>query len=409
MIKKIKCCRLCKSKNIVDVLSLGKQKLTGIFPNKNHINKITSGPLSLVLCKSCDLLQLKHSYNLNELYGKNYGYRSGLNDSMVNHLKNKILNLEKKYKLKKNNVAIDIGSNDATLLNSYKTKGLIKVGIDPTIKNFSKFYKKDIIKIDDFFSYEKLQKKINYKVDLITSIAMFYDLEDPNKFVSDISSSLKDNGIWHFEQSYMPMMLTLNSYDTICHEHLEYYSLSVVKNLLDNHNLKIIDVEFNQINGGSFAVTATKKNSKIKSNSSVINWVLNNEKKLQLNSLKTFKVFEKNIKNHKKQLKKLIQDIKKSGKTIVGYGASTKGNVILQYCNLNNKIIDSIIEINHKKFNCYTPGTNIKIIGIKDLKFKPDYMLVLPWHFRDNIINKEQVYLKKGGKLIFPLPEIEIY
>ncbi len=409
MFKKIKKCRLCKSTNIVDILSLGSQKLTGIFPKKNEVDKVGGGPLSLVLCKKCQLVQLKHSYDLNKLYGKNYGYRSGLNDSMVNHLKDKVKKLEKKYGLKKNQLVVDIGSNDATLLKSYSTKGISKVGIDPTISNFSKYYTKEIIKIKNFFDYDILKNKITQKAKIITSIAMFYDLEDPNKFVSDIYETLDDKGIWHFEQSYMPLMLSLNSYDTICHEHLEYYSLTVVKKLLENNNLKIIDVEFNQINGGSFAVTAAKKTSNIKPNNSVIKWILNNEKKLKLNSIATYKNFAKKMINHKIKLKKLILDLNKSGKLVYGYGASTKGNVILQFCKINNKIIESIIEINEKKFNCFTPGTNIKIISANKIKKEPDYMLVLPWHFRDNIINKERNFLKKGGKLIFPLPEIEIY
>lgn len=409
MYRKINCCRLCKSKNIVDILTLGRQKLTGIFPKKNKINKISSGPLSLILCKKCGLVQLKHSYNLEELYGSNYGYRSGLNNSMVDHLKNKVSKLEKKYKLKKNDVVIDIGSNDATLLNSYSSKNLKKIGIDPTIKNFTKFYKKDTLKINNFFDYETLNNKYFKRAKIITSIAMFYDLEDPNKFVADIYKSLDDSGIWHFEQSYMPLMLNLNSYDTICHEHLEYYSLNVVKNLLESNNLKILDVEFNQINGGSFAVTAAKKNSNFIPNHSVIKWILNNERKLNLLSIKTYKKFEKNIQNHRMQLQKLLKELYKSGKTIIGYGASTKGNVILQYCKFNDKLINCIAEINEKKFNCYTPGSNIKIVDAKKLKNTPDYMLVLPWHFRDNIINKEREFIRKGGKLIFPLPEIEIY
>ena len=171
-----------------------------------------------------------------------------------------------------------ISEANATLLKSYSTKGISKVGIDPTISNFSKYYPKEIIKIKNFFDYDILKNKITQKAKIITSIAMFYDLEDPNKFVSDIYKTLDDKGIWHFEQSYMPLMLSLNSYDTICHEHLEYYSLTVVKKLLENNNLKILDVEFNQINGGSFAVTAAKKTSNIKPNNSVIKWILNNEK-----------------------------------------------------------------------------------------------------------------------------------
>ncbi len=406
--KKINKCRFCKSKDLKDVLNLGKQSLTGVFP-KNKNNKITKGPLVLVLCKKCGLLQLRHSYNVNELYGENYGYRSSLNSSMVYHLQNKAYNLIRKYKIKKNDFIIDIGSNDGTFLNTFsENKNLI--GVDPTISKFKKFYNKNILKISDFFPSKLITSALNNrKAKLITCISMFYDLEDPLEFVKNIKKILDINGIWHFEQSYMPFMLKQNSYDTICHEHLEYYSLSVVKKILNKAGLRILDVEFNNINGGSFSVSASHKKSKIKSNNKVINWLLKQEKEMKLNNVKIYQIFNKKIKYHKKSLNNLLVKLKKNKKSVSGLGASTKGNVILQYCNINKNLVKNIYEINKDKFGKYTPGSKIKILSDKKITYKnSNYLLVLPWHFKDHIIKREKKLLRKGIKLIFPLPEIEI-
>tara|TARA_B100000787_G_C16183635_1_gene293304 strand:- start:316 stop:1542 length:1227 start_codon:yes stop_codon:yes gene_type:complete len=406
--KKIDNCRFCKSKNIANVVNLGKQTLTGVFPKKPD-EKITKGPLVMCLCKNCSLLQLRHSFDLNEMYGKNYGYRSSLNSSMVKHLKTKAFNLRKKYHIKKHHYIVDIGSNDGTFLNFFSNfKNLI--GIDPTIKKFKKFYRKEINKIEDFFPSNQIEKIIKYKkVKLITSISMFYDLENPLEFVENIKNLLDTDGVWHFEQSYMPSMLKQNSYDTICHEHLEYYSLSIVKKILNKGGLKILDVELNNINGGSFCVTAGHQKSKIKCNNKLIKSIINKEKKMNLSNLKTYSKFDKNVKLHKKSLVQLLKNLKKNKKKVSGLGASTKGNVILQYCGINKNLLKNVYEINKDKFKKFTPGTNIQILDDKKISKKNcDYLMVLPWHFKDHIIKKEKKLTKLGIKLIFPLPKIEV-
>ena len=407
MLKKISQCRSCKSNNLKEVFNLGSQYLTGVFPKKKN-TKITHGDLSLCLCKKCTLLQLRYSFDHKEMYGNNYGYMSSLNNSMKSHLEKKSRNLISKYPLKKGDLIIDIGSNDGTFL-SFFSKSFNLIGIDPTIIKFSKKYNSNIIKIPDFFSKESIEKKTKQKAKLITSIAMFYDLEDPEIFVKNINALLSTNGIWHLELSYMPSMIKNLSYDTICHEHLEYYSLLSIKNLFDRHKLKIIDIEFNQINGGSFSLDVAKKQSDHKEGKKIINWILKKENIFKSNEFKTIKDFFNKCEKHKFLLKKLILNLLSEKKKIFGYGASTKGNVILQYCNINKKHIPYIAEINKFKFGKYTPGTKIKIISEKQAKLKkPDYFLVLPWHFKDSIINREAKFLKSGGKMIFPLPEIEI-
>ena len=408
MYTEIKYCRISKSPNLVTVLSLGEQALTGVFP-KSPKDKITKGPLDLIWCPDSGLLQMKQSYDLGEMYGDNYGYRSGLNGSMVRHLTQKINFLEETFKPSDRDIVIDIGSNDATSLKAYSA-GCRKVGIDPTGKKFKEFYTKDIMLIPDFFSAKLFESAFpKEKAKIITSIAMFYDLEDPKRFVQEIESVLAEDGVWHFEQSYMPSMLRTNSYDTICHEHLEFYSFRVVKNLLESSGLRVIDVQMNAINGGSFAVTACKKTATYKSNMPIINWMLRQEDDMGLDTPKPYRDFEGRVFKHRKNLIELIQALVDDGKKIIGYGASTKGNVLLQFCGITKEHIPYIAEVNEEKFGCFTPGTNIPIISEKEARaMKPDYFFVLPWHFKSNILEREKEYLTNGGKFIFPLPEIEI-
>ena len=403
----IKKCRSCKSKNLKKSFNLGSQKLTGVFPNKRS-QKIPSGSLEMVFCENCKLLQLKNSFNPDIMYGDNYGYMSSLNQSMVDHLKKKSSKLKRISNLNINETVIDIGSNDGTFLKFFSSKHKL-IGVDPTIKKLSKFYRKDIIQLPSFFSQENLKKVSKDKAKIITSISMFYDLENPVKFSQDVFSLLDNNGIWHLEQSYMPMMLKNNSYDTICHEHLEYYSLKSIKYIFDKVGFKIIDLEFNDINGGSFSITVAKKLSKYKEATHLVKWLLYKEDLFKYNDQKTFKLFFENIKKHKKVFRKLLIDLKKKKKKIIGYGASTKGNVILQYCNIDSKLLPYICEVNSFKHGRYTPGSKIKIISEKQAKsLKPDFFLVLPWHFKNFIIRKEKKFLDQNKNIIFPLPDIEI-
>ncbi|MEA5421216.1 class I SAM-dependent methyltransferase [Spirulina sp. CCNP1310] len=408
-VSEIYACRISGSPNLITVLDLGIQSLTGVFP-KNKNDSVTSGPLKLVWCPDSGLLQLQHTYDLNEMYGDNYGYRSGLNSSMVLHLQQKVRYLNRICPLSDGDIVLDIGSNDATLLKSYENPGLKKLGIDPTGRKFASYYEQDIDLIPEFFSASAYRSKYPTKsAKIVTSIAMFYDLNVPKQFVEDIHSILDKDGIWHFEQSYMPTMLRMNSYDTVCHEHLEYYSLGVVKKLLEDCDLKVVDVQMNAVNGGSFAVTAARKDSQIKTNDKLIDWLLGQEERMGLHTPRPFRSFEDRVFEHRKNLLSLIRALNEDGKKVLGYGASTKGNVLLQFCGLTDQDIPCIAEVNPDKFGAYTPGTHIPIVSEEEARaIKPDYMLVLPWHFKDSIIRRESEYLANGGKLIFPLPEIEI-
>lgn len=410
MFSEISKCRICSNEDLVTIINLGNFFLTGIFPKTTNEN-ITNGPLELVKCNGdnyCGLVQLKHSFNPIEMYGENYGYRSGLNSSMVRHLKD-IVNRNLEFvKLHDGDMIIDIASNDGTLLNFYSNKNLLLVGVDPTITKFAKYYESHIKTIPDFFSASLIEKEFKgKKARIITSIAMFYDLEEPLKFVQDIYRVLAEDGIWVLEQSYMPLMIERNAYDTICHEHIEYYGLYQIKWLLDKVGFKIIDIELNDTNGGSFKLIVSKKESNVPECTETINHLLDKEKIYK--TIQPFLFFKNNIIKHKEELVDFLNKIKKENLTIYGYGASTKGNVILQYCGITEELMPYIAEVNEDKFGSFTPGTLIPIISEKKAReANPDYFLVLPWHFRDNIIIREKDTINSGIKFVFPLPFINV-
>ena len=255
--RELTACRATGSDHFVPVLNLGHQVLTGVFPRSAE-DAVTRGPLELVWCPDSGLLQLRHTYNSAEMYGDNYGYRSGLNQSMVEHLTSKVGYLERLIDLRSGDVVLDVGSNDGTTLKAFGTAGIHRIGIDPTGAKFKQYYSPETLLVPDFFSANAYRSVSSRPARIITSIAMLYDLDSPVAFARQIDEVLAPDGIWHFEQSYMPSMLRMNSYDTICHEHLEYYALGPVKAMLEGSGLVLVDVQMNAVNGGSFAVTAAK-------------------------------------------------------------------------------------------------------------------------------------------------------
>lgn len=404
----LKKCRVSGSANLISILSLGRQTLTGVFP-RTRDSLVTSGPLELVWCPDSGLLQLAHSYDPGELYGQNYGYRSGLNESMVRHLTHKIHLLEREADLKSGDVVLDIGSNDATALRAYRPRGITRIGIDPTGSKLKEFYPNDVDLVPDFFSVASFHSRSVKRARIVTSIAMMYDLEDPIGFARQVAEVLEPEGIWHFEQSYMPSMLRLCSYDTVCHEHLEYYSLSVVQRILDAADLRVLDVRMNAVNGGSFAVTAVHKGSGRRSHAVMVDWLREQEDRMGLDTPRPYRDFEERVFRHRQDLTRLLQALRSDGKRILGYGASTKGNVLLQFCCVGPDVIEAIADVNPDKFGSFTPGTLIPIISEAEARaMRPDYFLVLPWHFKEGIRQREMDFLAAGGKMIFPFPEIEV-
>ena len=408
--KKVEQCRICGNKRLEQVLDLGMQMMTGIFPSDKNAD-ITSGPLRLVKCvgedEVCGLVQMEYSYDLGEMYGENYGYRSGLNSSMVTHLYNKVEKILGQIELCKGDIIVDIGSNDSTTLQAYPSEGITLIGFDPTGIKFHGYYPSHIGLEADFFSAASFKKRFpSKKAKVITSFSMFYDLEDPISFMKDIYDVLEDDGIWVFEQSYMPSMLETNSYDTVCHEHLEFYALHQIKWMTDRVGFKIKDVEFNKVNGGSFSITVKKSLDSEKSLSDLVQSILDRERHLGLNTLEPYRAFAEATAKSRDELLAFINKAKADNKIIAALGASTKGNVLLQYCGLTENEISYIGEINQEKFGCFTPGTWIPIISENELLAKkPDYLIVLPWHFRDFFVGNPKF---AGINLVFPLPSLDV-
>ena len=381
---------------------------TGKFP-KNLTTNIPKVVISLIMCKSCKLVQLDRNFNPKYLYDTNYGYRTGINATMTQHVKGVVKESIKIVKLKKKDSVLDIASNDGTLLSFYK-KNIFRVGIDPLIKKYKNQYKNINFGIQDFFSYKAIQKKkINKKFKIITALSMFYDLPNPNRFLRDVKKVLDKEGIFVLEHADLLSIIKNCQFDTICHEHLEYYSSKVIIELMNKNELRVFNLKANTINGGSMRYFICHKDSKYKNNNKKINKILREEMKSKLDKPNTFSDFFKLINVQKKKLLKLINKIIKKKETIHGYGASTKGNVLLQYFGINRNKISYIADRNPQKVNLYTPGTKIKIVSESFSRMcKPNYYLVLPWHFKKEIILREKKVIKDGSKFIFPLPKVKI-
>jgi hypothetical protein len=402
-------CRICKSIDFESILDFGELALTGVFLKDG--SGAQKAPLKLIRCDSCGLIQLGHSYSLDALYTDSYGYESHLNGSMRSHLQNKAALLQRKHLTDKEHpVIVDIASNDGTFLSGYSIPSATLIGIDPLINNVSDFYPINAKKVNSFFTADAFKTVSAKSASLVTSLSVIYDLDDPAKFAIDVAEILEDDGIWHFEQSYLPTMVETLSYDTICHEHLLYLRLSDIISILEIAGLQIVDASLNSINGGSIAVTAIKSNSKI-THDPFVEFLLEKERLEGYLSGARLKKFAIDAKKHSEDLKAIIEDYIRAGYKIYGLGASTKGNVLLQWCGLNSLTIQCIGDINRKKFGKQTPGSSIDIVSENEILDSGNdgvLAIVMPWHFRDGITRSAGEFLAHGGKLLFPLPRIEV-
>lgn len=409
-------CRVCGSKNLSSLISLGSLYISNFMDNEDgdsQTEEVGRQPLELVICDpdagGCGLVQTKHTCSPELLY-RNYWYRSGINRSMTESLSDIAQKTEEIVKPKSGDHVIDIGSNDATLLRFYKTENLNLVGFEPAT-NLIAYAKKNCptgTYINEFFNFKSWQEKYaGKKAKIITAIAMFYDLEDPNEFVSDVTKCLDEDGVFVIQMSYLPLMLEQNAFDNICHEHLEYYSLASLNNLLKRHELEVFDAELNDVNGGSFRVYVQYKGHRPISDN--VRKLEEKEEKLNLSSKKTYEDFVSRVFALKKELRDFIEEETKAGKKVYVYGASTKGNTLLQFYDLNKDLIKAAADRNPEKWGRKTVGTLIPIISEEQArKEKPDYFLVLPWHFLKEFVQREKDYLEAGGKFIVPLPEFKI-
>ncbi len=398
-------CRACGSSHLRDIFHLGNFYLSEFRADNKKSRKY---PLHLVLCKKCNLLQLKHSVLRKLLFNEGYGYKSGVNKSMRAELDDIAKKAIKLLKSQSGSIVVDIGANDGTFL-SFFPKDFVRVWIEPVGKfqKEARFHTDYLI--NDFFSLEAYRKSIGKrKAQIIAAISCFYDVSDLNVFVSGIAKILDPNGILIIQQNYLPMMLKNNAFDNIVHEHLTYFSLTTLATLLGRHGLEIFDVELRSVNGGSFRTYIARKGKRRVLNSVAL--LMSQEKKLHLGSEKIYKDFYLKIKKERKRVLNFLKQLVRRGRTVYLYGASTRGNTLLQFYGLDKKLIKKAVERNSEKWGKKIASVGIPIISEGEArKEKPDYMLVLPWFFRDEFIKREKKYLQKGGKFIFPLPKFDVF
>ncbi len=408
-------CRVCGQGNMQPVLTLGEHSVSTFVTNMDE--EAVKAPLELVLCDSgaggCGLLQLKHTVD-NEVMYRNYWYRSGVNQTMIAALGDIAHRTEEMVALKPGDVVIDIGSNDNTLLKSYSVKGLQSIGFEPA-RSILPYAKEGATRVvNDFFSREGVAAlNLSSPVKVITAIAMFYDLEDPNKFVGDMKSCLADDGMIVIQQAYLPVMLRDNIFDNICHEHLEYYSLLSMEALFGRHGLEVVDVELNDVNGGSFRTYITHQGGQVKhlqpGAQERLEQMRQTERAMRLGSRQVYLDFAARVENIKRQVTAFVKSEVATGKKVYVYGASTKGNTLLQYCGLDDSLITAAADRNPDKWGRRTVATNIPIVSEAEARAaKPDYFLVLPWHFMAEFKQREQAWLNGGGKFIVPLPQFDV-
>jgi NDP-4-keto-2,6-dideoxyhexose 3-C-methyltransferase len=420
-------CRICGNRDLIEITDLGTHALSGRFPFQGEPTPMCA-PLVILKCndlvgteqdqdqthtKACGLVQLKHNVCPEELYFHNYGYRSGLNQTMTQHLGRLVQEVtEKLNRINFRDIILDIGSNDATLLKAYSYSPLIAryVGIDPIGQQFAQFYPSHITLIKEFFTADVFERVYpGEKAKVITSIAMFYDLPSPLKFMQDIKRILHPDGLWVLEQSYIGSMLDTLSFDTICHEHLEYYALKQMEWMARQAGLRIIDVTLNECNGGSFRVTMTHEENDYEVNQDHLDTLHATESQRHLDTLVPYQVFNQACLTIKTRLTTLLKNYQQHGKKIYLYGASTKGNTLLQYMGIDHTLIRAAAERNVEKYGRRTPQTDIPIISEEEMRRnKPDVLLVLPWHFKEEFVRREWRYLDEGGIMIFPLPRVEV-
>ena len=401
MTTKVASCRSCDS-SLIQVLSLGDQRITGWLDHPDEAGPVA--PLDLMLCSNseCRLLQLGHTVNSDLLF-RNYYYRSGMNQTMRDALADITTQAQKKVALEPRDTVVDIGANDGTLLNTYP-QGVTKIGFEPALNLREDAERGGNHIISDYFSRQAYPETAN-KAMIVTAIAMFYDLEDPHQFVSDVADILADDGVFTIQLSYLPLMLFQNAFDNVCHEHLAYHSLRSLDFIVSKHGLKMFDAEINDTNAGSIRVYMGRERSPSPMMIALRRW----EDAIRLDTRRPYDEFAERVEAIRDQLVNIVGDITSEGKTVYGYAASTKGNVTLQYCGFGPEHIPAIADVNRRKWGKYCAGSGIPVVSEEEArKDNPDYFLVLAWAFMDEFRRREEEWRRQGGKFIVPMPEVRI-
>lgn len=413
MARTVEKCRICGNARLVPVLDLGTQPLSSVFPEAAAPDP-SRAPLELVKCEApagngvCGLLQLRHSADIAEMYGQTYGYRSSTSPTMRAHLQAKVERLLAYVQPRSGDVVLDVGCNDGTLLNFYDGLGLVRLGIDPSSGKFIGNFQPGIEVVFDFFSADRLAPLLKgRRCRIVTSIAMVYDLEDPLAFMRGIRAILSPDGVWAFELSYLPLMFTNLTYDQVCHEHLLYLALRQIEWLAERAGLRILDVAFNEMNGGSVDLIAGHAEGPHRANEARLEAVRRAEEPLR--GAGPYGRFAQRVPAQRDCVRAFFDTARAARKSVYGYGASTKGNIVLNYCGLGPDDLPAVCDKQEQKHGRVTPGTRIPIVSQEEMRReKPDFLFVLIWHLRREVILDERAYLEKGGKLVFHLPRLHI-
>jgi len=372
-------------------------------------------PLDLVRCSpeddenACGFVQLRHTTPYDLLY-REYFYKSGVNRTMTEHLKGIVESITEAVDLAEGDIVVDIGCNDGTMLSFYPA-ALTRVGFEPALNLREEVSALGISVIPDYFNHEDYLALYSQKARVVTSIAMFYDLDDPNAFVDSVRRVLREDGLWVIEMSYFPSMLAANAFDTVVHEHLGYYTIHIMDYLLRRHGFSILKAELNDINGGSFRLYCAHTSAVgeyYEVDKSVYELSVK-EFELALETDKPYQQFAARIERIRAQVRDFLETAIQEGKRTYVYGASTKGNSLLQYMGVSERLIVAAAERNPYKWGKYWRGPGMQVVSEEEARAtKPEYFLVLPWHFKEEFLEREQEFLRQGGKFIFPLPEFEV-
>lgn len=397
--KAIKQCRACGSERLEEFLDLGEQYLSDF---KEDNTKTPKYPLVAVFCEQCTLVQLKHTTPQKEMYHDRYGFKSGVSDSIKSDLDN-IVTHAFQYKNDPRKW-LDIASNDGTLL-SFVPEDVYRVGVDPVPFLCIEAEQHSDEIVNDYFSAEALDGYTPF--DVITSISCFYDMPDPNKFVSDAAKMLDKKGIWIIQQNYLMTTVELSAVDNFCHEHLEYYTLKSLESLLDKHDLEVNEVYTSMVNGGSIRTIVSHKGTFDIDESVYLQ--RDREEDYMLNTLAAYKTFANSVMVELDKLHRMVKEFKDDGKKVFILAASTRGATIWQSADIDEKLVDFAVERNPAKVGKYFSAIGVPIISEEEArKLKPSYMIIGPWFFKKEIIKRESEYVKDGGALIIPLPKVEI-